>query len=144
MIAVIEKRLRLGSPKLSIPEVRSLAELAVTMGHDIKDVPSPAAVECMSEEDIRVMLTECPESPHFMHSVLELDREEAKAMAAVLARRWHKMRPSRPARRARIELKPKLAPITEVEEEYIDEATHKVRLPRSASLAPYKGMNKIA
>ena len=144
MIAVIEKRLRLGSPKLSIPEVRSLAELAVTMGHGIMDVPSPAAVECMSEEDIRVMLTECPESQHFMHSVIELQSEEAKAMAAVLARRWHKMRPPRPARRARIELRPKLTPITEVEDEYIDEATHKVRLPHGASLASQKGMKMIA
>ena len=72
LISEVEKRLQRGSPELSYPEVRSLAELAITMEHPVQKVPAPELVSAMSEADVRKVLMNCPESPHFMHGDLDM------------------------------------------------------------------------
>ena len=61
-------RLRRGWPNLCHGEIQSLAELAVSMNHPVKDVPKKQEVEAMALEDAAAVLTDCPESQYFMHA----------------------------------------------------------------------------
>ena len=72
LIAYIGKRLSRRWPNLCVAEVQSLAELAVAMKHPVKEVPSASCVETMSVEDVRAVLTDCPESQYFMHADLNI------------------------------------------------------------------------
>ena len=72
----------------------------------------------MSDEDIRGVLVNCPESPHFMHSQLDLDDRQATQLAADLAERcWRGPRARQKTFRQKLLAKKTLEPIYEVEEE---------------------------
>ena len=81
------------------------------------EVPSPEAVASMSPEDVRSVLTRCPESPYLMHNQLDIDDEQARDMAFQLAIRWHVRKVKK---RHNLLLKPhksQLEPILEKQEE---------------------------
>ena len=88
------------------------------MDQPLQDVPSPRAVRSMSDEDIRGVLVNCPESPHFMHTQLDLDDRQATQLAADLAERcWRGPTARQNTIRRKLLAKKTLEPIYEVEEE---------------------------
>ena len=81
------------------------------------EVPAPEAVAAMAPEDVRQVLTNCPESPKFMHDDIGMSDEQARVLAFNLAVRWHVRRIVRLRDRLIMQPKRGLEPILEINDE---------------------------